>query len=189
MLYHVPEQYHQDHRSLQAFTSLLTLVEAVATITEQGEHASRGEAENAPPITLAAAGKSFAEIAQQVLDCKYVGVFALDPPNMRQRLLGTSGLSPKEEARLHRDTDQTPLADYISELAIVQLRNDQIVTLDLQKQPFVTARSTHGARFRLVAPMVRHGQLIGLFTMAKTDEGYHDVASAYTPQDKALAKG
>jgi signal transduction histidine kinase len=141
------------------------------------------------PITLAAAGKSFAEIAQQVLDCKYVGVFALDPPNMHQRLLGTSGLSPKAEAKLLKDTDQTPLADYISEPTIAQLRNDQIVTLDLQKQPFVTARSTHGARFRLVAPMIRHGQLIGLFTMAKTDEEAHDITSAYTPQEKALAKG
>ncbi|HXR66973.1 MAG TPA: GAF domain-containing sensor histidine kinase [Ktedonobacteraceae bacterium] len=183
------EQYHQDHRTLQAFTSLLTLVEALATITEQGEHAPHIGAENAPPITLAAAAKSFAEIAQQVLDCKYVGVFALDPPDECQRMLGTSGLSPEDEAILVRDTNQTPLADYVNASAIAQLHNDQVLTLDLKRQPFMTTRSTHGARFRLVAPMMRSGQLIGIFTMAKTDEEYHDLQSAYTPQEMALAKG
>ena len=117
----VTEPYHQDHRTLQAFTSLLTLVEALTTITEQGESASCAEAENVPPDPLAAAGKSFAMLAQQVLDCKYVGVFALDPPDDRQRMLGTSGLSPEEEEILLKDTNQTPLADYVNAEVIAKI--------------------------------------------------------------------
>ena len=183
------EQDHQERRTLQAFTSLLTLVEALSTITEQGEHTSHAEADNPLPITLATAGKSFAEIAQQVLDCKYVGVFALDPPDERQRLLGTSGLSPAEEVIFQRDTDQIPLAEYVSTSAIAQLHNDQVVALDLKQQPFITTRSTYGARFRLVAPMMRQKHLIGIFTMAKTDDEYQNIQSAYTPQEMALAKG
>jgi signal transduction histidine kinase len=189
MFRNATEHEHQDHRTLQAFTSLLTLVEALATITEQGERAPQPGAENAPAITLAAAGKSFAEIAQQVLDCAYVGVFALDPPDARQRLLGTSGLSPAEETILHKDTDQVPLNQYVSASTIAQLQRDQVVALDLKKQPFITVRSTHGARYRLVAPMMRHGQLIGIFTMAKTDQENKTIESAYTPEEKALAKG
>lgn len=183
------EQYHQSHHTLQAFTSLLTLVEALSTITEQGESTSHTEAENAPPITLSAAGKSFAEIAQQVLDCSYVAVIALDPPDERQRLLGSSGLSEKEAQILHEDTDQTPMAQYVHENVITQLHNDQVAEMDLKLQPFLATSSTHGARFRLVAPMTLHGQLIGIFTMAKIDKGYHNVQSAYTPEERALAKG
>jgi signal transduction histidine kinase len=177
-------QAHQDQRTLQAFTSLLTLVEELASITEQGKHTE----ENAPPITLTEAGRAFAEIAQQVLDCKYVGVIALDPPDECQRLLGTSGLSPEKEAILRQDTDQTPLADYVGESVIARLHQDQVVALDLKQQPFRTTRSMHEARFRMIAPMTRNGHLIGIFTMAKTDEVYHTLESAYTPQERALAK-
>src|SRR6185437_4736048 len=132
------EQYHQSHHTLQAFTSLLTLVEALSTITEQGEYTSHTEAENAPPITLSAAGKSFAEIAQQVLDCSYVAVIALDPPDERQRLLGTSGLSAKEAKILYEDTDQTPMAHYVHENVITQLHNDQVAEMNLKLQPFLS---------------------------------------------------
>lgn len=183
------EQYHQNHHTLQAFTSLLTLVEALSTITEQGEYTSHAEAENAPPITLADAGKSFAEIAQQVLDCSYVAVIALDPPDERQHLLGTSGLSAKEAKILYANTDQTPIAHYVHENVITQLHNDQVAEMDLKLQPFLTTSATHGARFRLVAPMTLHGQLIGIFTMAKTDKEHSDIQSAYTPEERALAKG
>lgn len=183
------EPKHQDQPALQAFTSLLTLVEALATINEQGERAAHPEDENQPPLTLAAAGKSFAEIAKQVLDCKYVGVFVLDPPNDTQRLLGTSGLSPSKEAILRQHTDQMPLAKYMGEHVVTQLHRDQVMMLDLKVQPFLTTRSMHGARYRLVAPMIHQGHLIGIFTMAKTDEKYSDVQSAYTAQECALAKG
>lgn len=177
----VTEQYHQDHRTLQAFSSLLTLVEALANIP--------GQAENAPPITLAAAAKSFTEIANQVLECKYVGLFALDPPDERQRILASSGLPPEEEQRLRQDTGHTPLADYVNATVIEQLHANQAVLLDLKYQPFVTTRSIHGARYRLVAPMMLNGQMIGFFTMAKTEEGHPDVQSAYTPEEVALARG
>lgn len=181
----IATQHQQDHRDLQAFISLLTLLEALADITEQKEFTT----DNAPPITLAAAGRSFAEIAQQVLNCKYVGVIALNPPDERQRLLGTSGLPPEEEKRLDQDTFQTPLADYVDTQAVERLHANQVVTLDLKLQPFVTTRSIHGSRYRLVAPLMLHGKLIGIFTMAKTDEEYPDVQSAYSPEEIALARG
>lgn len=189
MFRNAAEQYHQNHHTLQAFTSLLTLVEALSAITEQGEYTSHAEAENAPPITLAAASKSFAEIVQQVLDCSYVAVIAVDPPDERQRLLGTSGLSAKEAQILYNDTNQTPLTEYVNQTVITQLHNDQVAALDLKLQPFLADRSMHGARFRLVAPMTLHGQLIGIFTMAKIDKGHRTIQNAYTPEERALAKG
>lgn len=183
------EREYQDHRNLQAFTSLLTLVEALATITEQTEHVTRSGAESVPPITLAEAGKAFAEITRQVLDCRFVAVFVLDSPDERQRLLGTSGLTAQEEEILLRDTTNVPLASYIDHSIVIRLHDDQVVTLDLHREPFLSTTHTRGARYRLVAPMMRRGQLIGLFTMAKPDQEHRDIKNAYTSQEKALARG
>jgi signal transduction histidine kinase len=185
------KQRQQNHSQsiLQAFTCLLTMVDALASITDQEEKALRLGAENAAPLALAAAGQTFAEIAKQMLDCAYVGVFALDPPDERQRLLGVSGLNFEERQKLFEDTNQTPLAQYVDTETIAHLHANKAVLLDLQKKPFVTTRSTHGARYRLVAPMVHHGALIGIFTMAKTDAIYPDVESAYTPEEISLAQG
>src|SRR5579883_2364914 len=186
---HDATSQQQNQPTLQAFISLLTLVEALASVTEEREGTQRGEPGNVPPITLRAAGQAFAEIAQQVLQCKYVGMLALDPPDERQRLIGSSGLPPNEEQRLNEDTFQVPLTDYVDASAVAQLHADQIVLLDLRERPFVTTRSIHGARYRLVAPIMLHGKLAGLFTMAKTDEKYPNVQSAYSPEERALAKG
>lgn len=176
-----------DHQELQAFSCLLTLVEALAALPAQGEDTPLDEACSASLMTTA--GKSLAEITRQVLGCYYVGVFALDPPDDRQRLLGVGGLTFEQEALFHQATDQTPLAAYIDADAISQLYANQVVTLDLQQHPFVTARPTFGARYRLVAPMVLHGHLIGIFTIAKTDTLYPDVQHAYPPEEIALALG
>lgn len=179
----------QNQHLLRAFTALLTLVDALAAITDQEERSLSPEEEKASPVTLTSAGQSFAEIAERVLDCVYVGVFALDPPDERQRMLGASGLPFKERQKLYEDTYQTPLADYVDAETIAQLHANHIVLLDLKEKPFVTTRSTHGVRYRLVAPMMHRGRLIGIFTMAKNDTKYPDVESAYTPEERSLAQG
>lgn len=185
----VAPHYQQNQRTLQAFTSLLTLVEALATITDQAEKIVHLGIDITSPITLATAGQAFAEITKQVLDCAYVGVFALDPPNEIHRMLGTDGLPPQEVEILRKDTYQVPMSDYVDAADLERLRTNQIVMLDLKEKPFATPRSAHGARYRLVAPVVLHGRLSGLFTMAKTDAIYPDIQSAYSPEEIALAKG
>lgn len=182
-----PEPCQMDPLTLQAFSCLLTLVEALAALPAQGEHTPLAEAGSA--TLMMAAGKSLAEITRQVLGCHYVGVFALDPPDDRQRLIGVGGLTPLQETQLREATDQTPLAAYIDAEAIAHLHANQVVTLDLEQQPFVTQRPTFGDRYRLVAPIVLHEHLMGLFTMAKTDAVYAGVQYAYPPEEIALAQG
>jgi len=182
----VATQYHSEQRTMQAFMSLLTLVEALAEITEQ---TAQPGTEGAPLLTLEDAGQAFAEITNRVLNCKYVGVFALDQPGELQRLLGVDGLPADEVPRLRKDTAGVPLADYLDDAALAQFHANQILTLDLKVQPFVTERSTHHARYRLVAPLMLHGQFIGFFTVAKNDDRYPDVQSAYSPAEIAMASG
>ena len=182
----VATQYHSEQRTIQAFMSLLALVEALTEIMDQ---TALPGTEGVPLLTLEDAGQAFAEITNRVLNCKYVGVFALDLPGELQRLLGVDGLPASEIQRLRKDTAGVPLANYLDDAALVQFRANQILTLDLKVRPFVTERSTHHARYRLVAPLMVHGQFIGFFTVAKNDDLYPDVQSAYTPAEIAMARG
>jgi signal transduction histidine kinase len=177
----------QNYRALQAFTSLLKLVDALAAIPDQKE--SEREKIGRLPITLTEAGAALADILYEVLNCHYVSVIALDPPNDQQRLLGASGLDPEEKQILNDDTMQVPLKDYIDEVVSAQLHANQTIIIDLQQRPFRTSHSTHGARYRLVVPMILHGQLIGFFTLARTDAAYPTIDLAYTSEEIALVKG
>ncbi len=187
MDFEIAEPCQMDRSGVQAFFCLLTLVEALAALPAGGETLSLDEASSAS--LMMTSGKSLAAITRQVLGCHYVGVFALDPPDERHRLLGVGGLTAEQEACFQRVTDQIPLAAYLDADTVARLRANQIVTLDLARQPFMIERPTFGARYRLVAPMVLHGRLIGLFTMAKTADGYPDVQHAYSLQEMALAQG
>ncbi len=177
----------QTQKEQQAFEPLLKIVEALAAIPDRRERIAVEDIPNSAAIF--SAGKALAEAIKQALDCQYVGMFALDPPNDRQRLLGVSGLDPQQKQRFQASTDHIPLEAYIDATAIAQLRANHVVTLDLEQKPFMTSRPNFGARYRLVVPMILHNQLIGFFTIAKTEADYPDVQSAYTPEDIALAKG
>ncbi|HET8845567.1 MAG TPA: GAF domain-containing sensor histidine kinase [Ktedonobacteraceae bacterium] len=177
----------KERRSFQqAFATLLTLIEALSSITGQEEIAMLTSESEADPVNIA--GQSLAEITRQALGCQYVAVIGLSSPDYTQRLLGVSGLTYEQEQRYRADADHTTLADYMSTATIASLRNDQAAAIDLQKQPFATPRSTFGIRYRLIAPMILRGELMGLFTMAKAEAQEHD-HEIYTTEEIALAKG
>ncbi|GHO51033.1 PAS domain-containing protein [Ktedonospora formicarum] len=141
--------HQQEARTLQAFTSLLTLVEQLVAIACREETGIDKETCAISPILVT--GKLLVEIIAKVLNCHYVDVFAIDPQGDRQHLLGASNLTPEQEQRLREETEQAPLSDYIDEATIAQLHANQVVLLDLQQQPYVTPRSDFGARYRLLA--------------------------------------
>ncbi|GHO81740.1 hypothetical protein KSD_95110 [Ktedonobacter sp. SOSP1-85] len=187
MLFHdISEKHQKECHTLQAFTSLLTLVERLAAIPGQEEHTCEEMAEGISPVLVA--GQALADVIAQVVDCRYVDVFALSGPDARQHLLGTGNLTFEQTQRLQLETEQAPLADYISTEKIARLHANEVVLLDLQKQPYVKPHSSFGARYRLLAPMVLHGQLIGLFIIAKMEEEFPCVECAYTEEEIALAK-
>lgn len=187
ILFHdVSAQYQKECHTLQAFTSLLTLVERLAAIPGQEEHTCEEIAEGISPVFVA--GQALADVIAQVINCRYVDVFALSGPDERQHLLGTGNLTFEQAQRLRSETEQTPLIDYIDEEKIARLHANEVVLLDLNKHPYVKPHSSFGARYRLVAPMVLHEQLIGLFIIAKMEEDFSCVECAYTNEEIALAK-
>lgn len=183
MFHDTIEQHQRELSTLQTLAFLLTLVEALVAIQDQEEGAAGEKAGRASPGI--AAGTSFAQISSKILGYQYVGVLALDPPDSRLRLLGVSGLTPEQEQRFRAATDHTPLTAHLAPTAIRQLSANQVVLLDAKQLPIA---APFGARYLLVAPMALHGQLIGLFVIAKTDAEYPDIRSAYTQEEIELAR-
>jgi PAS domain S-box-containing protein len=187
MLFHdISAQHEKECRALQAFTSLLTLIERLVSIPGQEQKTCTEVAEGLSPIHIA--GQALADVIAQVVNCRYVDVFALSGPDERQHLLGTGNLTFEQTQRLRSETEQTPLADYVNAENIARLHANEVVLLDLAKQPYVKSHSSFGARYRLVAPMVLHERLIGLFIIAKMEEEFSCVECAYTEEEIALAK-
>jgi signal transduction histidine kinase len=181
------ETPEQSQKAVEAFSTFLELVEASLSLPEQQ---ARTVVESVPDSSaLTTAGQALAEIIHQVLHCKYVGVFALDPPDDRQRLLGVSGLNPEEAQLLRQATSGVPLLDYVDAQFLEQLKANQTLLLDLKYRGFTTPRPTFGARYRLAAPMILHGQLIGFFSMAKADSIHLPHQSIFTAQEIMLAGG
>ncbi|GHO71120.1 hypothetical protein KSC_100120 [Ktedonobacter sp. SOSP1-52] len=186
LLHDISEKHQKECRTLQAFTSLLMLIERLASIPGQEQKTCTEVAEGLSPIHIA--GQALADVIAQVVNCRYVDVFALSGPDERQHLLGTGNLTFEQTQRLRSETEQVPLADYVNAENIARLRANEVVLLDLEKQPYVKPHSSFGARYRLVAPMVLHDRLIGLFIIAKMEEEFSCVECAYTEEEIALAK-
>jgi hypothetical protein len=140
-VFHDPiEQHQRELSTLQTLAFLLTLVEALVAIQDQEEGAAGEKAGHASPGI--AAGTSFAQISSKILGYQYVGVFALDPPDNRLRLLGVSGLTPEQEQRFRAATDHTPLTAYLAPTAIRQLSANQEVLLDVKPLPIAASSSS-----------------------------------------------
>jgi signal transduction histidine kinase len=179
------EQHQKELSTLQTLAFLLELVEALVAIQDQGEKIAEKTGQFSPAIT---AGTSLAQISSQILGYQYIGVFALEQPDDLLCLLGISGLTPEQERRFRAATDHTPLAAYLDATAIRKLHANQVVVLDAKQHPLAAPSVPFGARYLLVAPMVLHGQLIGLFVIAKNGTEYSDIQSVYTREETELAR-
>ncbi|GCE24506.1 sensor histidine kinase [Dictyobacter kobayashii] len=183
----ITHEWEKEHHTLNAFTSLLKLVEEFATIPDQKHFFGQDETGEVAPIM--AAGQLLAEVVSQVISCSYIDIFMLEAPDERQHIIGISGLSAREQQQLRKEVEGTPLRDYIDATAIADLHANHVVPLDLQQKPYVTTHTHFGARYRLIAPMVLHGQLIGILVIAKTDATYAHVTMAYPQEEIALIVG
>lgn len=155
-------------------------------IQDREQRASVENSSQASPGVVACT--SFANIARQVLGYQCVSVFAVDPPEDRLRLLGISGLSPEQEQRCRAATNQVALRDFLDETATRQLHANQLVTLNWKQFQGIASKVFPGVRNWLIAPMVLREQLVGLFIIAKNDKEYSDSDSAYTLEERELAR-
>lgn len=183
----ITHEWEKENHTLYAFTSLLKLVEELATIPDQKYFFGQDEAREVAPIM--AAGQLLADVVLQVISCSYIDIFMLEAPDERQHIIGISGLSAREQQQLRKEVEGAPLSDYIDAAAIADLHANHVVLLDLQQKPYTKPHTQFGARYRLLAPMVLHDQLIGFLVIAKTDEEYANVTMAYPQEEIALSVG
>jgi PAS domain S-box-containing protein len=187
IVHDITEQSQKECHIFHAFTSLLTLIDVLASIPAQDQSSSIDERELALPIHIA--GKSMTDVIAEVLVCKFAGAFVLEELIDRKHVIGVSGLSADEEAQLRGEAECALVSDYLSADKISQLYTNQVVILDFALDTFEKPHPTFGARYHLLTPMVMDGKLIGFFVIAKVDAGYGDVSEAYSSEEIALAQG
>ncbi|GCE07501.1 hypothetical protein KDAU_48300 [Dictyobacter aurantiacus] len=165
----VTARHNQERRIRQAFHTLSYMMETMVSLSLQAEQATTEEGFAA--VSLPAVGQHLTDALWQMLNCKIVGLVALEGPDARMQMVGISGF-PREIAGLvQQDMNSSILSDYLEEGCIARLQANQTVICDFGKRSF--ARPTYGIRNFLLAPMLLEGQLIGVFGIDRDQEqGY-----------------
>jgi PAS domain S-box-containing protein len=175
----ITESRQREQRVQQALNELLTIVEKVSHLPIQSNEPT--EACLIPPLTTV--GQKLTEIVHQVLQCRYVACHSIDPQTDQLHLAGISGLTAEEEHIYRQETNQSVHSDHLDAQDIASLRANEVVIDDLESRPFMQRRSNFGTSYRILAPMVLDGQLVGLLIIANIGDHV-----TYTQEEIALAK-
>src|SRR5439155_6292992 len=82
-----------------------------------------------------------------------------------------------------REIEQSSLSDYLEAEDIARLSANEVVVRDLVTRPYRKPYTDFGIRYRMVAPMLLDGQLVGVLTIGQTGADL-----IYTPEEIALVK-
>lgn len=177
----VTERRRLEKHVRKSFSILLAVAEELMHIPEHlnVEPAAKQVPARETPALLPfqAAGKYLVELTRQMLEYQGVSIALLDPRSGRFRLVATSGRSEEEEAIYYENFADFSLSDYLDESAITRLRENEMVEQE------ITLRTPRLFQYSvLLAPMLKDGQLVGVFSVKK-EEG-----STTTGEETSLVK-
>ncbi|MBV9230558.1 MAG: PAS domain-containing protein, partial [Chloroflexi bacterium] len=179
-VFHDISESRQRERSVQqAFNALLTIMEEVARLPIQADEPT----EAMPVPLLHTIGNTLTGIIRQVLQCYYVACCSIEPQTGKYHLVGVSGLMAEEESIYRQEVEQSTIFDYLEAEDVAHLRANEVLLRDLVTRPYVQQHTDFGIRYRMMAPMLLDGQLVGLLTIAQVGADL-----TYTPEEIALVK-
>lgn len=170
----ITESRLKEQHAQQALNALVTIVEKVSLLPIQSD--------TAPIQSLYAVGQALAEIVHQVLQCQFAACILKKPQANQLDLAGVSGFSAEEERIYREEIERSFEYNYLN-AELTCLNNNNVVIRDLVAQPYEGPLPDFGIRYRLMAPMLLHEQLVGLLVIGKSGA---DVV--YPPEEIALAK-
>ncbi|GLV60903.1 hypothetical protein KDH_77220 [Dictyobacter sp. S3.2.2.5] len=165
----VTARHDQERRIRQAFHTLSYMMETMVSLPLQADQTTTEEGFVA--VSLPVVGQHLTDALCQILNCKMVGLVALEGSDARMQMVGISGFPREIAAMVQQDMNSSILSDYLDEGCIGRLLANQVVICDFGKRSF--ARPTYGISNFLVAPMLLEGQLIGVFGIDRgPEQGY-----------------
>ena len=179
----VTERHRIDRRSHEALSALLAMAEVlvqqdsdIPAISQPGQH----------PLHIIA--QRLAQLAGQVLDCPRVGITIIDATTDAIHHLVALGLTAAEEAvwQATRQPD-APANLILPSHFIAQLRDGEVVVVDMTRPPLAAAPNPFHITKFLIAPMRIGDRLAGMLTL---DYGSvpHDFSTSEITLASAVAK-
>ena len=182
----VTERRQADMHTQKALEALLTMAEELVRFPE--ERVQPGDEATQSNVVA----QRLAELICSVLACKRVSITTIDPETGLHRSAAVVGLTPEFEQRWRQRRPGYLLSEQLNSPFIdARLRNDEVLVLDLSKQPFNKRPNPYGIHTMLLAPMIVDMRMVGVVAI---DHGGivrgqgERKERVYTPGELALAK-
>lgn len=177
----VTERRQADRRTQESLNALLVLAEELVRFPEDSTK-STGQAERIS--TPNAVAQRLAELISSVLACKRVSITTFDPVTRTPQSAAVVGLTPELEQQWRERRPGFMLSEQLSSPFIdAQMRNDEVIVLDLSKPPLNTRPNPFGIQTMLLVPMTVQMRLVGVLVLDHGEKEWK-----YTPNEISLAK-
>lgn len=184
----VTEQRRLERRTHEALSTVLEMAGALVDLPAEGE------ANPAPGETAAtSAGRPIpwriahrlAELTRGVLDCRRVGIAAVDPEAGWQTPIAVVGLSPEQETRWWTEQfgHPTRYGEGVDPALLARFEAGEALVVDMTEPPYNTLPNPCGLTTTLVAPMRVGACVIGSLSL-----DYGGPPHVFTDQERALAE-
>lgn len=175
-------------RTNASLTALLDLARAAVETHDSSDEESQGESREEVVSAGRARIRRLAELTCRVLDCRRVGIMAIEPETERWRAISVVGLSPEEEANWWAEQHASEarglrMGDGADPEEVARFRAGEIFVLDMTAPPYRDLPNRYGVVTSLVVPMRVGEQLVGMLSL---DYGGH-IPHTFTDDEMALA--
>lgn len=171
-----------ERRRLERYThtALHALLEMAQTLVQGSDDTIEETAED-PSASVV--GQRLAELTSRVLNCKRVGLVAVEPHSNRLLPIAVVGLTPEQERRWWEDIPTLHVDEYLGDSSLApRLRKGEVVLLNATA-PLINERyNVYNPRSILFAPMSLGHEFMGLLSL-----DYDSEEHIYTDDEKALA--
>ena len=130
-------------------------------------------------------GRQVAELTRHVLNCRRVGIVAIEPETEIPRPIAVVGLTSDQEQMWWEEQRQQEISlnDSPTPELVALLRANEVLVIDMSQLPFRDQPNPYNIKAMLVAPMCIGDRLIGILTLDYGDDTHHQ----YKEEDIALA--
>jgi PAS domain S-box-containing protein len=174
----VTTQRHLEQQTRDTLNALLAMAEALVEAPFQGTAASASEA---PESTYVA--RRLAELTQNVLDCRYVGIVAVEPGTGKTTPITLVGVSPEHEQRWRASWDEhSRLGQYLTPGEVDALRTGEPILVTRVQAPVPRGRDLVPGAPSVLVPMRMGETLVGMLRV----EGGTTEEAALCPNRKIL---
>ncbi len=168
VIHDVTERRRMEDRIHSSFKALLALAEELMHIPEQ-QRETRVQKPASPgiipvPSSFQTVGEYLVEMTCHMLGYQGVSISMLDLTDGKFHLIALASRSEEEKLLYQENFAHFLLSDYVNELTMNQLRNNEVVM-----QEVVLHTPRYFQYYILLAPMLMNGQLMGVLGIKKRE--------------------